>query len=228
VADEADTRPRDVVRIDGDHLVISHGASLPGVCVLCGSRHDIVRRVEVLRVRRPGWRRIVVGAFGAALTSMCFCVPPSAAWPFFVGALVVAVWLASYALGVYLPFCGACDAEWRRVRRVRSVATLSLVPASVLAMGALIADARGALPPRLGALLAGTSTLGWLAAFVAVRVRTRGIRVVRAAAITRDLVWLRGVDPDAMREIAAEAAAVRPAIGPGTHDGGGLGPAPTP
>lgn len=42
--------------------------------------------------------------------------------------------------------------------------------------------------------------------------RTRGTRSVKADAMTRDLVWLRGVDPAAMREIVAETGAVRPIV----------------
>jgi hypothetical protein len=119
------------------------------------------------------------------------------------------MWMLQRTAGVFLPVCPACDARLRRAARVRSWVSLSLVPISFLAMGALAAEARGWLSQGAGAWTGGALALAWAAAYVTVRLRDTGRPGVTAASIEREVLSLRGVHPDARRAIVAESVALR-------------------
>jgi hypothetical protein len=182
-----------VVREDGDLLVVSHGARLPDVCVRCGARDDIVRRLEVMHHARPWtWLLLCLGVLG-----------------------VVAFSLLQRSAGVVLPICIVCDARWRRIVRLRNWATLAMLPISLLAFGAFAAEARGVLPAGGGGgALAVLFALvaAWAALMAALRLgKGRGLTVT-AASIDRDFLFLRGVPAEARRALVADAAAVRRAV----------------
>jgi hypothetical protein len=177
----------DVVREDGDLLVVSHGARLGGACVTCAAGDGLLVRFELLHHARPWtWLLLPTGALGIVLMS-----------------------LLQRTAGVMLPVCRDCDARWRRAVRVRSWVALSLLPVSFVAMGAFYAEARGCLPSGAGGWIALGLTFAWAAAYLAARYGRSRHLVVTPASIDRELLHLRGVHPDARRAIVAASRAVR-------------------
>jgi len=190
---DASLRPAtaELVRLEGDLLAVSHGARLASVCVKCATRDDVVRRLEVMHAQRPWmWLFYLTGVLGIVILSFL-----------------------QRTGGVLLPICTACDARWRRAVRVRSLTTLAIIPVSVAAIGALAAEARGRLPNGAGAWIALALAAAWTAAYVAVHAGKSRRAMVTAASIDRSLIFLRGVHPDARRELVAEATAVRHGAG---------------
>jgi len=76
-------------------------------------------------------------------------------------------------------------------------------------MGAFFAEARGWLPAGAGGWVGLALALVWAAAYADARVRTGRRWRVTAVRIERDLLWLRGVHPDAARAIVADAQVLR-------------------
>jgi hypothetical protein len=88
---------RDVVRLEGELLVVSHGARLAGACVKCASCDGLRSRCGLMHHERMGnWLLNLAGVIG----------------------LVVAAYRQRTA-AVVLPICGACEARWNRAVRVR-------------------------------------------------------------------------------------------------------------
>jgi hypothetical protein len=191
-----------VVREEGELLVVSHGARLGGACVKCAAGDALGTRFEVLHRARP-WTWLLVSAGVIGIVLIWFLQLTAGA------IVIVLIACLQRTAGVVLPVCRACDARWRRAVRVRSWVALSLVPISLAVMGAFAVEARGGLPPGTGGWIAAALALSWAAAFVATRFGKSQRLTVTAASIDRELLFLRGIHPDARRAIVAESGAVR-------------------
>jgi hypothetical protein len=179
-----------VVRQEGELLVVSHGARLGGACVKCATMPVARTRFELLEQPGQWWKY------------------------FFFAGLLWLLWLFVEGLrlreaGVFLPVCAECDARWQRAVRRRSRVALALVPVTFGAMGALFAEARGWLPAGAGGWVGLALALVWAVAYLDVRLRTGRRWRVTAVRIERDLIWLRGVHPDALPAMVANAHALR-------------------
>jgi hypothetical protein len=177
----------DVVREEGDLLVVSHGARLGGACVRCAASGELRAHFELLHHGRR-WSWLVLP------TSLIGLLFPS---------------LSRRAAGVFLPVCPACDAIWRRAARAHAWVVLSLVPVSFVAFGAFALEARGALPADAGAWITLALALAWTAGYVAAHIGRSRRLMVTAASIEREFLSLRGVHPDARRAIVAHSVALR-------------------
>jgi hypothetical protein len=199
-----------VVREEGELLLVSPGARLADVCVKCGAREGIVRRLEVMRYR-PLWP-----AVGLAL-SLCVCwyvasliltaLLPFDFWKTLVGLVCFAIfWRGWRHAALSLPLCKACDARWRDVVRARFLVSIAILPVLVLSAIAIDLDAHRATLGGRSGLLALALVTAWAVAFVAVHVGKWRKRTVGAKAIHEQLVFLRDVHPDARRALVIEAA----------------------
>jgi hypothetical protein len=178
----------DVVRQEGKLLVVSHGARLGGACVKCASTDVVGTRFELLQQPLRWW-----GHF-----AFVFGVP---------GILFEA--FRRRTAGVFLPVCRLCEVRWRRAVRVRSWVALSFIPASFVAMVALAAEARGSLPDGAGSGIGLALALAWSATYLVTRFGKGSRWRVTAASIDRELLSLRGVHPEALAVIVADASALR-------------------
>lgn len=205
-APPAPARPAAIVREEGELLLVSHGVRLGDVCLKCAAREGIVRRFEVMRYR-PFWP--AVGLAG----SLCVCgylaslmltaLLPFDFWKLVIGLVCFAIFWRGWRHGALdLPLCQACNARWRGGERARLLAALAIVPVLVVS---------AAFEGHSVRLAYGLLTL-WIAGVVAVHMGTWRNRTVGAKAIDDELIFLRGVHPDARRALvadAAEAAGVR-------------------
>jgi hypothetical protein len=197
-------RPEALVREEGDLLLVSHGAHLADVCVKCAARDGIVRRFVVMGYR-PFWPAVTL------LTSLCF------AW--YVVTFLLDVWWAVGALVCFvlfwrgwrygaldLPLCPACDARWRGVVRARFLATLAIIPVLVASAFAVELDRPGTPFGGRSSQVALALVAAWLLGLVAVYAGTLRTRTVGAKVILDQIIFLRGVHPDARRALVIEAA----------------------
>jgi hypothetical protein len=103
--------------------------------------------------------------------------------------------------------CAACDARWRGVLRARRLATLMVVPFTILPIVALDIEQHGRLPRGTAGWLSLALAVAWIAALVGVRVGRLRDLLVTAKAIHDQVIILRGVHPDARSALVAETAA---------------------
>jgi len=175
-----------VVRLEGELLVVSHGARLGGACVKCATTPVARTRFELLEQPGQWWK-----------------------YPFFAGLALFVEALRLRTAGVLLPVCETCDEQWARAVRRRSRVALALVPVTFAAVGALLAEARGWLPAGAGGWVGLALALVWAVAYGDARIRAGRRWRVTAVRIEHDLLWLRGVHPDAARAIVADAQVLR-------------------
>ncbi|HEX8795866.1 MAG TPA: hypothetical protein VF765_33180 [Polyangiaceae bacterium] len=205
-APPAPARPAAIVREEGDLLLVSHGVRLGDVCLKCAAREGIVRRFEVMRYR-PFWPAVGLAAClcicGYLAALMLTALLPFEFWKLLVGLVCFAIFWRGWRHGALdLPLCRACNARWRGGERARLLAGLAIVP--VLALSAAFGGH--------SASLAWAFVMLWLVGLLAVHMGTWRNRTVGAKAIHDQLIFLRGVHPDARRALvadAAEAAGVR-------------------
>jgi len=94
--------PIPVVRLEGELLVVSHGARLGGACVKCATTPVAGTRFELLEQPGQWWK-----------------------YPFFAGLALFVEALRLRTAGVLLPVCPACDAQRARAVRLRSRVALA-------------------------------------------------------------------------------------------------------
>lgn len=176
-----------VVREEGELLVVSPGVHLAGACVKCAAQDGVRARFEVMH-HAPSWTYLLLG----------------------LGPLgIIAAAFLQRSGGVTLPICEPCDSRWRRATRLRSRVTLALMPITMLVLGGFVAEARGVLPAAGGGWVTVGLAVVWTAAFIAVHLGKGRTTMVTAGAIDRELIFLRGVHPDARRALVASSVVRR-------------------
>jgi hypothetical protein len=200
-----------IIREEGDLLLVSHGVRLGDVCLKCATREGVGRRFELMRhrdvwatVKRAGPLIVYCGFASALLTWLV----PGLPWGTLGGLIALVILARSWSYGaVDLPICAPCNARWRGVLRSRSLVMLSLVPLAVLSAIALDLDAHGARLQHMSSWLVSLAGLAWVAVLVALHMGKWRHRMIWARAIHPQLIFLRGVHPDARRALVVEAAA---------------------
>jgi len=218
-------QPSAIVREDGELLLVSHGTRLADVCLKCAAREGILRRFEVMRYRRF-WP-----AIGLAST-LCVCwylashmlmvLFPLDLWRVICALVCFAIFWRGWRYGALdLPLCRACNARWRGVVRARFLVTLAIIPVLVLSAVAIDLDAHRVALGGHSTEIAFALVTAWIVGLGAVYTGTWRKRTVGAKAIHDQLIFLRGVHPDARRALVAEAAAAAGVrrIPPGTKVG---------
>jgi ribosomal protein L40E len=200
-----------VVREEGDLLLVSHGARLADVCLKCAARDGIQRRFEVMRYRRlwpaVGLALSLLGCWYLAslLLTMLF---PFDFWRIICGLLCFAIFWRGWRYGALdLPLCRACNARWSGVVRARLLMTLAIIPVLVLSAVAIDLDAHRAALGGHSTQVAFALVTSWFLGLVAVNTGAWRRRTVAAKAIRDQLIFLRGVHPDARRVLVVEAVA---------------------
>jgi hypothetical protein len=100
-------------RLQGDALVVSRDASLPSVCIKCGS-HDGITRRDAKFQWTPMWARMLV----------LVCTP---------GALI-AILVTTKRANLSVPLCVPCNQRWGQAATLLIVAILALVSPLALLM----------------------------------------------------------------------------------------------
>jgi hypothetical protein len=207
-----------IVREEGELLLVSHGARLRDVCVKCATRDGMGRRFELMH--HGVARALVVFALCFVASTLVTIVlslgllttlglESVTHWLSILG-LTISVFVAGRRLrlaAVDLPICPTCDSKWRVVLRARRLATLSIVLVMVLPIAVHVAELRGRFPRGTARTIALGLALAWVGMLATFRVGKWRDRTVTAKAIHGELIFLRGVHPDARRALVAEAAA---------------------
>jgi hypothetical protein len=188
-----------IVREEGEFLLVSHGARLADVCVKCGAREGILRRFELMRYR-PFWPAVglalSLGIGWYVASFILTLLVPFDFWRFIFALVCFAIFWRGWRYGALdLPLCPACSARWRGVVRARFLATLAIIPVLVLSAIARSTQVASAL------------VAVWVLGLVVVNTGTWRKRTVGAKAIHDQLIFLRGVHPDARRALVVEATA---------------------
>jgi hypothetical protein len=208
-------RPPTTVIESGALLLVSNGGWLADVCVKCATSEGVGRRFEVMP--HGIWGAIgvflacsAVFQFGAFVVALVFSA--GAVWVSLLGWLC-SVWIGGRWLRIgtlNLPICGSCDARWRAVVRVRRLASLGIVPVLVGTVVAYELEHRGRLPGGTGGLVTLGLVVAWGATLLALRRGPLQDRTVTSTAIERELICLRGVDPDARKALRAASQSAPP------------------
>lgn len=190
-----------IVWRQGDLLVVPHGARLAPICVDCATRDGVAPRiVEMSHV--PTRARVIAASVTVIGWLACLAALESRTLAFLLpllfGANVVLARLTRRGL-VTLPVCATCDVRWARAARAKNRAAFALLPVTAVA-GASLFVLPSAIAVPFGATLIGSSIAAL--AFVPWLVERR-LALVAPASIDRDAIRLRGVHPDARRELAA-------------------------
>jgi hypothetical protein len=199
-----------LVREQDDLLLVCHGTRLADVCVKCASRERIVRRFVVMSYRRfwPAvWllAGLILARF--VVTFVLTLVVPFDLWSGIGFLVCFAVFWRGWRHGsLDLPVCPACDARWRAVVRARFLATLAIIPVLILSAIAADLDRPGSPFDGRKSQVAFALAAAWLLGLIAVHAGTLRKRTVGARAIHDQLIFLRGVHPDARRALVVEAA----------------------
>ncbi|MDB4942260.1 MAG: hypothetical protein JWP97_1794 [Labilithrix sp.] len=121
-------------RIEKDLLVVSLDAELPGVCMKCGSHHELVRR-HARFSWTPTWARL----------SVLLCALPG----------LVAIALTSHRAELAVPLCKTCDGRWRSAR-ISLVVSVSVFVAVLV--GIRLPRTRGRTCPCSASCSSGSSS----------------------------------------------------------------------
>jgi hypothetical protein len=129
-------------------------------------------------------------------------------WTGIVGLVCFAIFWRGWRYGALdLPLCPACSARWRGVLRARFLATLAIIPVLVLSAIAIDLDVHRGVLGGHSTLVASALVTAWLLGLVAVNTGRWRKRTVGAKAIHDQLIFLRGVHPEARRALVVDAAA---------------------
>lgn len=199
-----------IVREEGELLLVSHGTRLADVCLKCAAREGIIRRFEVMRYR-PVWPAVglavTLGILGYVAALLLTALVPFDLWRILVALACFAIFWRGWRYGALdLPLCQACSARWRGVVRARFLATLAILPVLAVAAVAIDLDARRGALGGYSKQVAFALVMAWALGLVLLHTGTWRRRTVDAKAIHEQLVFLRGVHPDARRALVAEAA----------------------
>lgn len=164
----------------GTSLVALSGAALPDVCVKCGERANLVRKLKKFQWV-PQWTYILL------VVSLL------------VGAIVMTILQKRGTLD--LPLCTACKSRW-------SHATLAMVGAvlGIFLVLPFVAVIAAVLPQDIGPIVAIVLMLGWLVGVVVVsRVFVRARTVWTTRIEKTGYITVAGVHPQALAFLASTA-----------------------
>ncbi len=99
-----DGHGRYTARMEGQTLVVSRDAEMPAICMKCGKKGDIVRRLTQFQWT-PLWARLLM-----------FCI---------VGLIVMLITTKRGSLNV--PLCVPCNERWSQARTVIIISLVGLI-----------------------------------------------------------------------------------------------------
>jgi hypothetical protein len=192
-------------------LLVSHYARLADVCVKCATREGIRRRFEVMRHRRV-WATVGLVAllcfYGLFASFTLTLLVPFTPWGWLTALVCVVVFARGWRYGaIELPICATCDARWRGVLRARFLMMLAIVPVGIAAAAVTDLGAHGTLLRGLSAWFAPSLIVVWATLLLLLYTGKWRNRTVSAKAIHNQLIFLRGVHPEARRTLVVEAVA---------------------